>query len=605
MSYPQILDYNEAVQTPQYAFSDPVLQGGLVRTSPLGLPLALSGGFALTYTVEASGRKFAVRCFHREMPTIQSRYKAISAALAKLTSPYFVAFDFQPTGIRVRGQGYPIVKMDWVEGDTLGVFLDKRVRDRSAISNLRQRFFDLSEYLEHANIAHGDIQNENVMVTGGNLRLIDYDGMYVDGIRKGAGTEIGHKHFQHPSRELKDFGPKIDRFSFIVIDVSLAALESDPNLHARYREGGTTILFKANDFADPDNSDLFSTLAGYSSIASSVNRLAEVCKGSLADTPTLSDFRSDRNIPNRSASRPAVAVASGPREVTYISAFTVVDAATYADVVAQMGNRIELIGKIVSVHEGIGKRGRSKGKPYLFINFGNWLGNSVKLTIWSDGLQNFGAKPDSSWVGRWVSATGLIDPPYTGKHYGRPYTNIGITIGDQSQVVQISDDEALFRLGRKRRFVHGHLSEPIAKPTNAGASSGKLDQPKGGARSTVNNTAILQGLGIKTVSQPPMGVRNTKRVQPATSPWSTPTATKAASNITTKNAAILATLNGGTSKASPSGQATGQVRSTPTGAPSPPRTPAQIPVDKPSIFARIPGWLWVAAAVGALLLLGR
>ena len=43
----------------------------------------------------------------------------------------------------------------------------------------------------------------------------------------------------------------MDRFSFIVVDVSLRALMVDPSLHARFREGGETIVFKANDYADP------------------------------------------------------------------------------------------------------------------------------------------------------------------------------------------------------------------------------------------------------------------------------------------------------------------------------------------------------------------
>jgi hypothetical protein len=37
---------------------------------------------------------------------------------------YFVDFDFQKAGIKVRQGTFPIVKMDWVEGDPLGVWLE-------------------------------------------------------------------------------------------------------------------------------------------------------------------------------------------------------------------------------------------------------------------------------------------------------------------------------------------------------------------------------------------------------------------------------------------------------------------------------------------------
>ena len=121
MSWPQILDYNEAVQDPRNAFTDPELRSGAVAETPLGLPLALSGGFALTYTVASGPRKFAIRCFHREVPEAQTRYAAISAKLQNLSSQYFVHFDFQEQGIRIRGRPYPIVKMDWVEGETSSI----------------------------------------------------------------------------------------------------------------------------------------------------------------------------------------------------------------------------------------------------------------------------------------------------------------------------------------------------------------------------------------------------------------------------------------------------------------------------------------------------
>ena len=47
--YPQIVEYNEAVQHPATAFRDPELRQGQVKVNALGLPVALSGGFALTY----------------------------------------------------------------------------------------------------------------------------------------------------------------------------------------------------------------------------------------------------------------------------------------------------------------------------------------------------------------------------------------------------------------------------------------------------------------------------------------------------------------------------------------------------------------------------
>jgi hypothetical protein len=60
MPYPQIVEYNEAVQHPAQAFVDSELKRGSVKETNLGLPLVLSGGFALTYTLSTPSKKYTV-----------------------------------------------------------------------------------------------------------------------------------------------------------------------------------------------------------------------------------------------------------------------------------------------------------------------------------------------------------------------------------------------------------------------------------------------------------------------------------------------------------------------------------------------------------------
>lgn len=116
--------YNDAVQHPQTAFSDSALKSAKIATNGMGLPIALGGGFALTYTANAQGRKFAIRCFHKEAKGLEARYGHVDGGLRSAGGPYFVGFEYQPTGVLVNGKRFPIVKMDWVEGDTLGSFLE-------------------------------------------------------------------------------------------------------------------------------------------------------------------------------------------------------------------------------------------------------------------------------------------------------------------------------------------------------------------------------------------------------------------------------------------------------------------------------------------------
>src|SRR5499433_3312943 len=297
MAYPQITEYLEAVQHPAQAFIDPELKLGSVAENNLGLPLVMSGGFALTYAVTTPKRKCAVRCFHREIPAIQQKYDAISKKLRKLTNSYFVDFDFQPSGISVPQQTFPIVRMDWVEGDTLGVWLDKHYTDLRALEKARADFAVIARFLERECIAHGDIQNGNVMVAKGDIKLIDYDGMFVPGMRPGNGSETGHRHFQHPGRRVSSFGPGMDRFSFIVLDLSLQAVIADKALYPKFREGGETIIFKANDFADPHASEIFRRLLATPKLKEHARNFAAICEAPLAAAPTLDEFLAGRNIP--------------------------------------------------------------------------------------------------------------------------------------------------------------------------------------------------------------------------------------------------------------------------------------------------------------------
>ena len=445
MSYPQITEYQEAVQHPAQAFVDPDLKQGAVAENNLGLPLALSGGFALTYAVTTPRRKCAVRCFHREIPAIQQKYDATSKKLRSLAIGCFVDFDFQQSGINVRQRMFPIVRMDWVEGDTLGVWLDKHFDDKRVLEKARTDFVGIARFLEREGIAHGDIQNGNVMMASGEIKLIDYDGMFVPGMRPGNGSETGHKHFQHPDRRVSHFGPEMDRFSFIALDLSLKAVIEDKSLYPKFREGGETIIFKANDFADPQNSEIFRRLLAMAKLKEQARHFAAICNAPLAAVPTLDEFLAGKNIPStKTPIQTSPAPEAKPRAAAYIPAYPVVDALNFSAALQRVGDRVELIGRIVEIRPGSRKRGKGRTEHYVFINFGSWRGNIIKISIWSDGLAKLKEQPSKAWIGRWVSVTGLMDVPYESKRYG--YKHLSITVQEDGQVQELDEAEAGFRL---------------------------------------------------------------------------------------------------------------------------------------------------------------
>ena len=522
MSLPTVTDYHDAVQAPDRAFGDSELARGVLKTNALGLPAMAGGGLAVTYQVTTGSRRYAVRCFHREAPGLGARYAQISSALKILPENYFVEFDYQPTGILVRGARYPIVKMDWVEGETLDLYLAANARSAQRVAALRERFSRLEAHLRRHGIAHGDLQNLNVMVQNGELRLIDYDGMYVPGMTLGRGSEVGHKAFQHPKRSTSDFGPEMDRFSFIVVDLSLDAVSRKPELQQRYNNGGESIIFRANDYADPQSSPVFAELRAIPELKVPAERLAAICSAPLSQTPTLAEFLAGQNIPVA----PPIQVTRQAEKATigYIGAYPVLRGTDYAAVERVVGERVEIVGQITSVKEGVGRRGRGRGLPYVFINFGKWNEQSVKVTLWSEGLGQLSARPSEAWVGRWISVTGLVEPPYHGSFRGRPYSSVGVTVTSDGQIVQLSAAEAKFRLGAIGASVRttGPVSSNRDLLNQLNGTAGKRPRATVSARANsgspprpaTSNQQLLASLKVQTNP----GIKASGANRPATAP---------------------------------------------------------------------------------------
>ncbi|MEW4346944.1 serine/threonine-protein kinase [Pseudomonas paraeruginosa] len=442
MAYPSLEQYQEALQHPRVALLDGELKNGSISTSGLGLPKVMCGGFALTYTVSVGARKYAVRCFHKHSPDLELRYKAVSAKLKSLSSNYFVPFEFQSQGVQVQGGKFPVVKMAWAAGDTLGEFVSDNFRNSRVLADLRESLIKLSAYLESQVIAHGDLQPGNLMVSqsGKVVQLIDYDGMFVPEIKQLGAAEVGHRNFQHPSRTGVHFNSSLDRFSFISLVVALKALEKDPDLWDESQSDWDSFVFRATDFSDPASSKVFQKLISSPVNSDDAKAFAAVCLGGFDQVPSLADFLARKGISQQSfkiKTRPATPAA-------YFSQYPVLNATDYRAFVKNIGNMVELVGKVVEVKHGTTKKG---GRSYVFVNFGPWQGSIVKLSIWPSALAKMKNAPTSSLVGSWVSVVGLVEPVYASKKYR--YNHIAIDISSQNQIKQITSAEAMFRLAAK------------------------------------------------------------------------------------------------------------------------------------------------------------
>lgn len=260
MGWPTPQEYNEAIQNPSSAFSDPELQAGAPVLTPLGLPRPITGAFASVYQLTCGQNSWAVRCFLRDFADHQERYAAISEHLTRVNLPYMAGFTFLPHGIQVNRRWVPVLKMEWLEGNSLHSYVENNLDRPHNLLALADQWVQMIRALRSADIGHGDLQHGNVIVVNGQLRLIDYDGMYVPKLAGRNSHEIGHRNYQHPGRTEHDFGPQIDHFSTWVIYTSLVALAVEPTLWAAHRGGDECLLFRQEDFAQPERSPIFSAL---------------------------------------------------------------------------------------------------------------------------------------------------------------------------------------------------------------------------------------------------------------------------------------------------------------------------------------------------------
>lgn len=427
MLLPRGDEYNVAVQNPRISFNDADLKSSTVETTPLGLPKPYSGGFTITYKLSNSQKGWAVRCFHRDISDLQRRYQAIGTFLSKNNSKYFVEAKYLSDGIKVNGKAYPIIKMQWLEGEPLNIYLSKNYTQKTKVEKLLSDFVNLINELERYGIAHGDLQHGNIIVKNDSLYLIDYDGMYFPELASLKTNEIGHINYQHPKRSASHYDQHIDRFSALVIYIGLKAISINPLLWKKY-DNSENILFKSQDFADLHNSSLISDLSANSEIKPLIERLIGCCHLDFGKVPNLKDFLIGNFTYNKSA--------AGTISINR-SQYLILDASKVGSILEHFGEKIEVVGKIGAIKSSTTKY----DDPYTFLNFGGpWPNHTFTIVIWQEGLAALKANgiSPSSLVGKWVSVTGVI------ASYGNKPQTV-VELATQIQILS-SENEANQRL---------------------------------------------------------------------------------------------------------------------------------------------------------------
>ena len=264
MQYPLISEYVKAIQNAgdnldKLSYLTPVLDDH-------GEPYRSSGAFAVVFKMldKSTGKYYALKCFTEEQEGRADAYRQIADELDMVDSPYITSVKYMEKELFVDSQceedEFPVLLMDWVEGETMETYIAANYHNQSAMSLLCYRFGKMAAWLRSQSFAHGDVKPDNIIIRpDGSLTLVDYDGMFVSSMKGSKSPTVGTKDFSHPLRTVDDFDETIDDFSLASIALSLKAISMKSTLLDIYG-ASDRLLFSENDYRNPTNSKVISAL---------------------------------------------------------------------------------------------------------------------------------------------------------------------------------------------------------------------------------------------------------------------------------------------------------------------------------------------------------
>ncbi|MCP9571716.1 leucine-rich repeat protein [Prevotella copri] len=264
MQYPLISEYVKAIQDAgdnldKLAYLTPVLDDH-------GEPYRCSGAFAVVFKMQdkSTGKYYALKCFTEEQEGRADAYRQIADELDMVDSPYITSVKYMEKELFVDCQceedEFPVLLMDWVEGETMETYIAANYHNQSAMSMLCYRFGKMAAWLRSQSFAHGDVKPDNIIIRpDGSLTLVDYDGMFVPSMKGCKSPTVGTKDFCHPLRTMDDFDETIDDFSLASIALSLKAISMNSTLLDTYG-ASDRLLFSEKDYRNPASSKVISAL---------------------------------------------------------------------------------------------------------------------------------------------------------------------------------------------------------------------------------------------------------------------------------------------------------------------------------------------------------
>lgn len=242
------------------------LKNVVIETNAMQQTFCKVGGFNMVFKYkDTAGKMHGLRInFTGNLDAAFNRAAQVANYLKQVNLPYFVNFIYHAKALRINGNEWSAIIMDWQDGILLKDYIQDNLTKPKLIAQLAADFKAMTAALHSKNLAHGDLQHGNIMInSAGKIKLLDYDSLVIPELVGQPELITGLRDYQHPSRfnNNRTCQLSVDYFSELVIYISIVALSRKPALFETYNVAKTEgLLFKSIDFVNFEQTAIYKEL---------------------------------------------------------------------------------------------------------------------------------------------------------------------------------------------------------------------------------------------------------------------------------------------------------------------------------------------------------
>lgn len=231
-------------------------------------PVRFFGTSSVVFKITDGSQCYALKCYTTDLFNRWEYLRQVHKSLTSLWPGWVVPFEIHDNELEVEDENHQvqscsIILMPWIEGERLSDLIrlySSQLNLHRKLSELFTSFISLVHQQLAQPFSHGDISPENIIVSPcGKMTLVDHDHFVFEGWGDSAGRGQWSLAYQHPQRNPANSENGADHFSFLVLALSLKALELDPSLFQQHNSRNGLLLTLV-DYKYPHHSRVISDI---------------------------------------------------------------------------------------------------------------------------------------------------------------------------------------------------------------------------------------------------------------------------------------------------------------------------------------------------------